>query len=112
MIADYLNLKAESLDSITISRNGVEIVLDVTKEREEQEAKKMKALRMKLKIKRIQAGMSGRELAEAIGLDKNNYSRLERGEMLGTLDRWLKIQKVLGIPSSDMWEIISEGREA
>ena len=40
MIADYLNLKAESLDSITISRNGVEIVLDVTKEREEQEAKK------------------------------------------------------------------------
>ena len=72
----------------------------------------MQVMRMKLKIRRIQAGMSGKELAAAVEMDKNNYSRLERGEMLGTLDRWLKIQKVLGIPSSEMWDIISEGRKA
>lgn len=68
-------------------------------------------MREKLRLKRQQAGLSLKAVADAMGIWEKNYGRIERSETDGRLSTWKAIQKVYGIPDSKMWEYMIDGTE-
>jgi len=82
--------------------------------------KKME-LHEKIKFFRLSKNLTQTYLAEQLGIDTGNYSRLERGETKLTLDRLSKIAEILEIdlnvflaeheleaPSKQLNEILTE----
>ena len=62
--------------------------------------------RRHLKGERIKAGYkSAEEFAEALGVSRLLVSNLENGRRNGSYETWLKIQEVLKLDNSKMWEL-------
>lgn len=65
-----------------------------------------------LKQKRIERGMTQQELAEAIGTDKGNLSKIENGKRNPTAKTLLKITKILGYELKDLLPELKAPQEA
>ena len=69
---------------------------------------KEKHMRLRLRTKRVAAGLTSAEASEAIGTVKQYWSLLETGRQRGTIKLWRRIQVLLNIPDEEMWGIINE----
>lgn len=56
----------------------------------------------KLRINRLKAKLTQKELAEKLGVHVNYYARIERGEENPSLETLKKLTKILKIKSSDI----------
>lgn len=56
----------------------------------------------KLRVNRLKAKLTQKELAEKLGVHVNYYARIERGEENPSLETLKKLTKILKIKSSDI----------
>lgn len=61
---------------------------------------------LKLKLKRIEQGMTQKDIAEKLQISIPAYSLIESGKRKGSLEFWENVQKVLNIDNNEMWEVI------
>ena len=66
-------------------------------------------MRHTLKNLRLACGLTQREMADATGTTKEYYSLIERGERVGTVPYWLRLQKFYGLSNAELWDIVKEG---
>lgn len=59
-------------------------------------------VRMKLKMFRISNNLSQQEIADALGVPRQTYSMVERGQRRGSISMWSKIQETFNVSDSDM----------
>ena len=62
-----------------------------------------KVLGKKVKLLRLEKGISQTEMAEAIGLSQTNLSNMESGRTAITIQNLFKMQKILGCKMSDFF---------
>ena len=65
-------------------------------------------MRKSLKEARLRAGLTQRELADAVGCSRENYSAIETGRLEGSIEIWIQLQKVLSIEPADVLYMIVE----
>ena len=65
-------------------------------------------MRKSLKEARLRAGLTQRELADAVGCSRENYSAIETGRLEGSIKIWIQLQKVLSIEPADVLYMIVE----
>ena len=53
-------------------------------------------------------GLPKRQTAIRIGTNAQTYAFLENNKRNGSITMWSKVQKVLDIPDSEMWRVITE----
>lgn len=62
--------------------------------------------RRNLKGERVKAGFSSaEEFSKALGVSKNSVNMIENGRRNGTYETWIKIQEVLQLDNSQMWDL-------
>lgn len=61
--------------------------------------------RMNLKLARIKAGFSISDFSKAVNLTNSMICNIENGKKDGSYKTWLKIQEVLGLENSEMWDL-------
>lgn len=66
-------------------------------------------MRSKLKNKRLAAGYTQQQIANAVGIDRTFYSNIENGHKNCRTQIWLKIADVLEIPEDQLISYIKEG---
>ena len=59
-----------------------------------------------LKVKRVEKGLTQKEVSKQLGIVNTGYSLIETGKRSGKLEIWLAIQKLFEIPDEEMWGII------
>lgn len=65
----------------------------------------------KIKVIRLSKNYTQNFLADELGIDVTNYSRLERGEASVSVERLQKIAKILGVSTSFLLDDVEEGNE-
>ena len=48
------------------------------------------------------------EFADAIGVSRNYYNRVETGKLSGNVAFWTKLQERFGVSDGDIWRMIKE----
>ena len=66
-------------------------------------------MRHKLKKLRLEYGDTQDDVARQTGTTKEYYSLIERGERVGTVPYWLRLQKFYGLSNAELWDIVKEG---
>lgn len=66
--------------------------------------------RIKLKVLRAAHDFSQVEIAKVLGVPRETYACIERGERNGSIKFWHNVQSILGVPNSEMWELIKDGQ--
>lgn len=66
-------------------------------------------IRGKLRNQRIALGYKQKDVAEAAGIHKGYYSKIEAGERNPATDVWLKIGAFLKIPDDQLVTYMKEG---
>ncbi|WP_416588841.1 MULTISPECIES: helix-turn-helix domain-containing protein [unclassified Phaeobacter] len=56
------------------------------------------AFRLRLNYIRERTGLSGKDFAESIGISKSNYSQVEKGNRMLTVDQIYNIFVIYGVP--------------
>jgi ribosome-binding protein aMBF1 (putative translation factor) len=60
---------------------------------------------------RTALGLSQAKLAELVGSTKSNINRLELGRMVGSVQIWDKLERVLGVPQQQLREATYDSTE-
>lgn len=56
------------------------------------------------------SGLSQRETAKLLSLDRSYYVSIETARRQTTIEVWLSIQKLFKIDDADMWKVITKVR--
>lgn len=65
-----------------------------------------------LRMLRAEHGLSQEEMAQRLGMSRQNYGLIESGKAPGTIRFWCKVQKAFGLSGEQMWSVISDKEEA
>lgn len=63
---------------------------------------------MSLKILRIRYGLTQETMAEKLGISRQGYAKIEKGQAAGSISFWLKVQYAFNITSEEMWSLIND----
>lgn len=66
-------------------------------------------MRQKLQELRLGAGLTQDQIARKTGTTKEYYSCIERGERVGTLPYWIRLQKFFKLKDAELWALAKEG---
>lgn len=64
-----------------------------------------------LKLLRVKLGYTQEEMAEKIGISRQNYARYEVEGVKGNVSFWIKVQKAFNLSGEEMWELINDQTE-
>lgn len=68
-----------------------------------------KTKKILLKQFRVSHGDTSQDdFADAIGVSRNYYSRVETGKLSGNVAFWKKLQDRFGVSDGDIWRMIKE----
>lgn len=59
-------------------------------------------MRAALRAARNARGMTQQQVADALGMSLRNYHRIERGEVLGTIETWDALEDLLGVNQREL----------
>ncbi len=66
--------------------------------------------RLMLKQLRVQHGdMSQQQMADALGVERQLYSKIELGQRRGSVDFWQRVQDRFGLDDATIWQMEKEG---
>ena len=68
-------------------------------------------MRLQLKLFRISKKMTQGEFADKIGVNRANYSMIEKGKRNGTIVFWNKLKETFNIPEDQMWSLMKNEEE-
>ncbi len=69
----------------------------------------MKERYKSLRDVRYQNGeLTQEEIAKRIGISKPAYCNIERGLRFGSVNTWIKIQKLFDLPDAETWRLIKQ----
>ena len=63
-------------------------------------------MRVNLKCLRIKHKLNQGEIARILNVSRGQYLAIENGKSNGSMNFWQAIQKVFGVPDSEMWELM------
>lgn len=63
-----------------------------------------------IKTIRQDLGLTQQEVADKIGISITSYNQIEQGKMVARLETWKRLQDVLNINDSEMWQLINNTR--
>lgn len=66
------------------------------------------ARQAELKILRVRYNLTQEQTADLLGVGRQAYSYVERGERKGSPDLWRKIQKLFGLSDGEVWRLMNE----
>lgn len=64
-------------------------------------------MRMKLKLLRVEKGMSQEELAALLGVSRQQYREIENGRAEGKPWFWKRVQQVFNLTDAKAWEAMT-----
>lgn len=62
--------------------------------------------RIALKVLRARFSLTQDDIAQKLGISRQMYSRIEKGQSDGTIQFWGKIQRIFGLTGEEMWHLI------
>ena len=62
----------------------------------------------KMKILRINHHMNQSDVAKKIGISLSAYNLIENGKRVGTIETWVKIQKLFSLSDKEMWSLMKD----
>lgn len=65
-----------------------------------------------LKMLRLKNGLSQEEMAQKLGMSRQNYGLIETGKAPGNIRFWGKVQKTFNLSGTEMWSVISNKETA
>ena len=65
-----------------------------------------------LRILRVKYGLNQEEMAQRLGMSRQNYGLIETGKAPGNIRFWSKVQQEFNLSGEDMWELISNEEAA
>lgn len=63
-------------------------------------------MRTNLKVFRVAHKLTQAEIAAKLGVSRQTYAYVERGERLGTQSFWDTLQQVFNVPDSEMYSLM------
>ena len=64
--------------------------------------------RMKLKLFRVGKNLSQQEMADALGVPRQTYAMVERGQRRGSDEMWAALKIKFSVPDADMWALMQK----
>ena len=64
--------------------------------------------RMSLKLFRVSKNLSQQEFADRIGVPRQTYAMVERGQRRGSDAMWAAIKEKFDVPDADMWQLMQK----
>lgn len=64
--------------------------------------------RMNLKLFRVGKNLSQAEMADALGVPRQTYAMVERGQRRGSDEMWAKLKITFDVPDADMWALMQK----
>lgn len=64
--------------------------------------------RMNLMLFRVSKKLSQQEFADAIGVPRQTYAMVERGQRRGNDAMWAAIKEKFNVPDADMWQLMQK----
>lgn len=62
--------------------------------------------RLALKVMRTRYRYTQDDMAQKLGISRQMYSRIEKGQSDGTIQFWGKIQRIFELTGEEMWHLI------
>lgn len=62
----------------------------------------------RMKILRITHNMTQADVAEKIGISLSLYNLIENGKRVGTIEAWVKIQKLFSLSDKEMLSLMKD----
>lgn len=64
--------------------------------------------RKALKLFRVGKDLSQQEMADALGVPRQTYAMVERGQRRGSDAMWAKLKSTFDVPDADMWKLMQK----
>lgn len=64
--------------------------------------------RMNLKLFRVSKNLSQQEFADVLGVQRQTYAMVERGQRRGSDAMWAALKKKFDVPDADMWQLMQK----
>lgn len=64
--------------------------------------------RMNLMLFRVGKKLSQQELADVIGVPRQTYAMVERGQRRGSDAMWAALKEKFDVPDADMWKLMQK----
>lgn len=65
--------------------------------------------RIELKALRVRHDLSQQEMADALGVPRQTYAMVERGQRRGNDVFWATLKEKFSVPDADMWKLMRKG---